>query len=147
MPNSPAKDIAQILDDLSDLSGNPDIGTQGTEIFVSEQPNLETLTISIYDTGGPEPNPKFLRDFPSVQIVVRGTVRGYQVAYAKAQNIKDLLLGKDPTLVDDSNYVSFRMLGDIISLGKVDDRPLLALNFLLVIDQAVVGNSNRLVIT
>ena len=38
--------------------------------------------IGLIDTGGLEANPKFLLDFPSVQVMVRGERGGYVAAFA-----------------------------------------------------------------
>lgn len=132
---SPAEDIASILEIDA-------LGIRGTDIFIGLEPeDAGTLTITIYDTGGFPPNPKWLRDEPTVQCRVRGTAGDYTSAWAKAQAIKDALLGRAPTTVGTTDYVFFIQLGDIISLGHDDNnRPMIVSNWHLAREMPSGGN-------
>ncbi len=135
MPNSPATDIAQMLNDAV-------VGTLGTDLFIGKDPPaVATLTITVYDTGGLAPNPKWLRDEPTVQCLVRGEVNDYVNAWTKAQLIKDTLLGADPIILGGTDYVLFTQIADILSLGYDESsRIMLVSNWRLVREMQSGGN-------
>lgn len=134
MTGSPAADIGQMLEDAG-------VGTLGTDIFVGRDPDVPILTYAIYDTGGIAPNPKFLRDEPSVQVRVRGTVNAYEAAYTAAQLVKDILLGAATQVINSIDYVLFTEIGEILSLGYDEsDRPILVSNWRLVREMQSGGN-------
>ena len=56
-------------------------------------PDAPDKTMMISDTGGLEANPKWLLDFPSLQVMVRGIVSGYLDTFREAKAVKDILLG------------------------------------------------------
>ncbi len=133
-PNSQAFDIAGYLE----TNG---VGTEGTDIFVSQEPDDPNFSITIYDTGGISPNPAYLRDEPTIQIRVRGDKNGYSTAWDKAQEIKDILLGADPVTLNGTEYVLFTQIGDILSLGYDENkRPLIISNWQLVREFTSGGN-------
>ena len=82
---------------IKDLLETESVGTfaalTGFGIFIGKQPDANDTSIVITNTGGEAPNPKFLLDFPSVQVMVRGAKGGYQAAFAKAVAVQDALLG------------------------------------------------------
>ena len=98
----------------------------------------------ISDTGGVEPNPKWLLDFPSCQIMVRGNSSGYLDTFREAKAVKDILLGVDSQDINLDRLVSVTMNGDLGFIGRDEDmRPLFSMNFALIVEPQVVGNSNR----
>lgn len=120
---SPAEDIGAIL-------ALDSLGTLGTDIFIGKEPEVNILSITVYDTGGFQPNPAWLREEPTVQCMVKGLPGAYSTAWAKAQAIKDSLLGRPPTTVDTINYIYFVQVGDIISLGRDEkERPIIVSNW------------------
>jgi hypothetical protein len=103
--------------------------------------------ITIYDTGGSAPNPKWTLDFPSLQVRVRGAKGGYVAAYEKINRIKDELLGLTPQVIAGDSWRSVTVQGDIISLGyDNEERPLLVLNVELIVETGI-GDGNRTVIS
>ena len=105
-------------------------GTSGWGIYVSQEPKNPDSVITIYDSGGVAPNPKWLFDEPTVQIRIRGSEMAYVAAYAKAQAIKDALLGLTPQTVSGTYYVGVQMVGDINHIGYDDkSRPLFTTNW------------------
>src|SRR5690554_6216060 len=132
MPNPPSLDISSILITeglvkTPNQTGSLPIVTIG---FESEQ---KGLICSLWDTGGPEPNPAWQRDYPRVQVRVKGDVNGYADAWKLQQDIKDVLLGRPREVIADTLYVGFWMQGDIASLGTDrDNRPILVSNYRLV---------------
>lgn len=135
MAQNPASfDIATFLADQA-------VGTVGTDIFVGREPSEPNFVTTIYDAGGIAPNPKFLRDEPQVQCRVRGEANDYQNAWAKAQEIKDVLLGAQPQTLNGTDYVLFVQIGEIISLGYDDNnRVMIVSNWQLVRELASGGN-------
>jgi len=109
-------------------------------------PDDPDRSIQIMDTVGIEPNPKFLLDFPTVQIMIRGNANGYLATFREAKAVKDLLLGIDSfTTADGDRMVSITQNGDLGFIGRDDSmRPMFTINFALIIEPQVVGNSNRI---
>lgn len=115
-------------------------------IFVGKLPVTDKRpAIGIMKAGGLTPNPKWLVDWPSIQVMVRGAPNGYQAAAAKAQAIKDTLLGIPSQAIDGDNWNGINMIGDIASLGfDSENRPLFSLNFSLIIEPASGTNREAL---
>ena len=98
----------------------------------------------ISDTGGQEPNPKYLLDFPTCQIQIRGNVSGYLATWREAKAVKDLLLGIDAQDINDDRIDGIIMNGDLSFIGRDEtSRPLFTINFALFVEPQSVGNSNR----
>lgn len=124
------------------------VATSGWAIEVGIMPATPDRVIMISDTPSPvAPNPKYLLDFPSCQIMARGKVSGYLDTYREAKAVKDLLLGIDSyTTSDGDRLVSITMTGDGPGfIGRDENnRPLFTLNFALITEPQVVANSNRI---
>ncbi|KKN45608.1 hypothetical protein LCGC14_0681180, partial [marine sediment metagenome] len=107
MSTSPAKDIAAILA----LDG---VATEGTDLFVDEIPETPDFCVVVRNTTGFDANPAYRRDSPTVQVIIRGNKFGGEVAYNKAIDVKNALLGRPTTIVNSKSYVQFLLTGDII---------------------------------
>lgn len=115
----------------------------GWSIAISKEPATPDTAITIYNTGGFDPFPHLLLDFPTVQIRVRGAKSGYVASFAKIQAIKDKLLGI-PSFTDGAGnrWDSITGQGDIVSIGYDEtDRPLHTLNLKLIVEP--VAGTNR----
>lgn len=138
-----------VAKDISDMLVTGGIGTfaaaSGWGIYISKEPLTPNTVVTVYHTGGAEPNAKWRLDFPTVQIRVRGDVNGYVAAHDKARAIFDLLLGKSPTTVNTNLYSGFWCMNDIIFL-KYDDnnRPLFVINFRLAVEPSSGTNRSAL---
>ncbi|MHA1809369.1 MAG: minor capsid protein [Candidatus Heimdallarchaeaceae archaeon] len=120
--NPPSQDFKDILVDAS-------IGTFGTDIFIGKEPDSPNACVTLYDTGGFPPQVNNKLDYPTVQVRIRGEVRGYQNAYAKAENIKDALHAQG-NITQGSTKYSIWCMSDILFIGYDDkDRPLFTVNF------------------
>jgi len=125
---------AEILKDILVTAG---VGvfnaTTGWGIHVSREPdNLDTV-ITLFDTGGINPNPAWLLNFPSVQVLVRGNENQYQAMYAKAKQVVDALLGFPAQDFADQRLVSVRQEGGINFIGYDEKRrPRLSINWTLI---------------
>lgn len=133
---------SEILKDL--LTAH--VGVSGWGLEVGAMPSKPDESIQISDTVGLEPNPKFLLDFPTAQIMIRGKPNGYLNTYREAKAVKDLLLGVDSfTTGDGDRLVSITLNGDLGFIGRDSDmRPMFTINFALIIEPQVVANSNRI---
>lgn len=107
--------------------------------------NIQDDIIIITDTLGLDPNPKWLLDFPSCQIIVRGKPNTYLDTFREAKAVKDILLGVDSfTTAHTDRIVAVNMLGDLNFIGRDEGmRPMFSMNFSLIIEPQSVVNSNR----
>ncbi len=114
------------------------------QIHVSKQPLEVDQSITIYDAGGLAPYPKWLLDFPSVQIIVRGLENSYETTYNKTKEVKDALLGLPSQDINGDRWVSVTMIGEMASLGYDEkQRPEFALNLRLIIEPADAAGDYR----
>ncbi len=121
------------------------IGSSGWAIEIGIMPDMPNKVISINDTGGLEPNPKWLIDYPTLAIQVRGDVSGYIDTFREAKAVKDLLLGINAQDLNGDRWDGITQNGDLGYIGRDEkNRPLFAMNFALIIEPQVVANSNRL---
>lgn len=104
--------------------------------------------IALFDTGGFNPNTKWLLDQPTVQAIVRSLPDSYAAGYQKIQDIKDALLGVDPQEVGATGakvwWSGITMLGDITFM-KYDDlsRALFSANFRILLERPTNALTNR----
>jgi hypothetical protein len=125
----PSQDIAGVL--AAAQLGALGAAT-GWGIYRSLQPDSPDTTITLYDTGGLDPDPALLLDQPSLMIHVRGIARDYDGARAKAQEVKDALLGLPAQTLGGTFYGGAVMKGDVFFLGYDNkSRPVFTLNFQL----------------
>ena len=121
------------------------VGTSGWTIEVGVMPDTPNKVISINDTGGLTPNPKWLLDFPTLKVVIRGEVSGYLDTFREAKAVKDLLLGIDAQVLNGDRWDGITQNGDLGFIGRDENmRPLFSVNFSIIIEPQVVANSNRL---
>lgn len=119
-------------------------GTDDWAVYIGKRPNKPTRAIAIYDSGGGTPNPRWLINYPSVQVKVRGADGDYSTAYSKAVEIKNILLGIESQDLNGDRWVHINMSGDIGYLGMDDnEHPEFVLNFSLIIEPANSPDDNR----
>lgn len=140
--------MGDIITQTKDFLVSAGIGAEGGlvaaadfDIYAGPVPATQDALIGIMRNPGSPPNPRWLLDFPSVQIRVRGNKEDYIGTHNKAQAIKDTLLGIDSVTVNGDRWVSVTMPADMIDLGHDKlDRPEFALNFNLIIEPAAGTN-------
>lgn len=138
----PAQGIANLLVDASVGAAG---GTADWGIFIGKLPSSPKAAIGIVTTGGTPPNPQYLLDYPSVQVMVRGNPNGYVAGRAKAQAVKDAILGLPSQEVNGDLWVQFNMIGDVVTVGFDENNcPLFSVNFALIIEPAESDTSNRI---
>lgn len=119
-------------------------GTADWAIFISKMMAAPHKAIAIYDTPGEAPNPKFLLNFPTFQVMVRGSADGYQAAWQKAKDVQDALLGIDPANVTGGRIDGITQLGDIFHNGyDQSDRPLVGQNFRMIFEPSTSALTQR----
>jgi len=128
--------------EIAALINTAGIATTGTDMFIGTIPEgVGGFAIQLLDSGGPSPVPKYTRDYPEVQIIIRGDINGYAAAWAKGEAVKNLLLGHDPVTVGSIIYASFLMRSDLTFVGfDANKHPLFSLNFRLTVDGPNTGN-------
>jgi hypothetical protein len=124
--NPPSQDIKDFLVDAA-------VGTFEADLFVSKEPATDPTgnipTITVYDTGGFDPEAQYVYDRPTVQVRVRGARGGYLAAYAKAEAAKVALRTIFNETKNGTRYIGIWVLGDITSLGDDEKgRPILTLD-------------------
>ena len=109
----------------------------GWSIRVSRQSDDPDTAVTVYDTAGENSNPRYLLDFPGIQVRVRGDQSGYVAARAKCTDVVNALIGLPSQDIAGDRWVGIWQSGGIISLGYDEkDRPMFSLNFTLIIEPA-----------
>ena len=129
---APAVDIAEYLQ----TNGVGVIGSPtGWSIWVGQErppkPNaVPPTTITLYDLPGEEPLYSSGIEHPAIQVRVRGSPGGYEAAYAKAVQIRDLLTSGS-FFVGSTGYDGW-IEGDVGHLGQDEgDRPIFVATYRL----------------
>lgn len=129
--NLPSKDIGDLLVSMG-------IGTRATgadwRVAQGTSPAKPDRCITIYDTPGLTPDPKWQQDEPTVMIHIRGapTPDDYPVAGAKAKEVRDALLGRPSETLGGTLYAGIWSIGDVGYIGPDENgRPVFSMNFRL----------------
>tara|TARA_Y100000310_G_scaffold335584_1_gene417958 strand:- start:936 stop:1358 length:423 start_codon:yes stop_codon:yes gene_type:complete len=121
------------------------VASSGWALHVGELPQTPDKVIMIADTGGPPPNPKWLIDFPTVQITIRGAPSAYLLTWAEGKAVKDLLLGIASQTVNDDVWASITLGSDLAYIGRDEEfRHMFSLNLALIVHPQTNSNTNRL---
>ncbi|MEW5725092.1 MAG: minor capsid protein [Thermodesulfobacteriota bacterium] len=123
-----------VAEDFKDVLVGAGLGTfassSGWSIHVGRYPEKPDTVICLTDSGGYPSNPAFLIDHPTVQVMVRGTPNGLMAAYYKIVDIRRVLLGRPPEVINGARYVGVWEQSPISLVGWDDKgRPLHTLNF------------------
>lgn len=123
---------------------NPAIDWDITFGRMNDMPHRQ---ITIYSTGGLPKNPRWLLDYPSIQIRVRGNINDYQLVDAKAQEVFNYLVGIESFTADNGDRIDhINAIGDVAFIGWDDQkRPEFVLNIRLIAEPlaANVPGTNR----
>lgn len=113
-------------------------GSGDYHLWIGKQPQAPDRSITIYDSGGTNANPRWLLDYPSVQIRVRGGQNDYQIAGRKAREILNRLLGRESYDAYDGlgdRIVSITAIGDVAFTGWDDSqRPEFVFNLRMIVE-------------
>lgn len=120
-------------------------GATGWVVKFGKQVPTPDKTITMFDTGGQPPNPKWAVDFVTIQALVRAGPNEYGVCWTKARAVRDALLGIDSVTVGSDRWVSVVCQGDVGFVGYDDrERPTCSVNFRVIIEPGSVGNREAL---
>lgn len=116
-----------ITRDIVDVLEIFNVGTFGTSagassgwpIFIGSEPEQPNDCITLYDTPGEPPNPKWLLDFPRFMARVRS--HSYEQGFAKAGELKGALLGLPSQDINGIRYVGIYVVMDTYFL-QADDK-------------------------
>lgn len=109
----------------------------GWNISLGRFPDVPDTTILINQTGGASPFPHLLLNFPSVQVIVRGSKGGYIDARNKVEEVVDSLLGIPAQEIGNDWWQGIIQLGEVGMIGYDENhRPLFAANFGVIIEPA-----------
>jgi hypothetical protein len=117
MPNSPAADIASHIMAANIATFLP--STTLPFLAVGFEPDVQDrVIVTVYDVGGGNPEPKYQRDYPHIQVRVKAKREyDYPSAYDTQQKVRDLLLGMERQTIGGTLYVGCWQIGDIGSLA------------------------------
>ncbi len=131
--------MAEPEDGIKDLLVAAGVGvfgaTTGWGIFIGALPSAPDTSITIREYIAGRPMPKFLIDFPSVQVMIRGAPGGYQAAKIKARDVMNALHSIPSQDLNGDRWNSIRALSTPGYLGSDDNnRPKFSVNFTLIIE-------------
>lgn len=139
-----ATDIAKTFLALAPAVGVVSPVTSAWGMNISKLLATPDQTLGLFDTGGTNPNPAIRLDFKTFQVQVRGGPNDNAIAYQKAQDVKDRLLGIDSQDVLGDRMISLTMIGDITFAGRDEnDRPIYSLNFRMIIEPVASTLTHR----
>lgn len=139
---SPAESAAALLVTAGVVVTTPTPGSYLVRVGLLTEDS--DALVSVYDSGGQNPSPKFLLEFPRIMCCVRGAARDYSGAYAKVRAVKDVLLGLDPQVISGDRWSGVTGVGDITFLKYDDrDRPLFTVNFRIILEPGVSALTHR----
>ncbi len=110
----------------------------GWQLVIGQMIDKPNKAIVFYDTGGMNPNPRWLVDYNTVMVQVRGEPNSYGAGFTKAREVRDSLLGKDSmNLTSGDRLVNITCMGDVNFLSYDDaKRPIFSINFRTIIEPA-----------
>jgi len=135
-------DTEDLLDDSADQLLADMNSAANWSILISKLPDRPNNCIALFDGGGLAPDPKWLLDFPDVNILIRAA--RYEAAYFKAKQVQDALLGVDSQDLLGDRLVSVTQIGNTSFVGRDDkDRPTFSITLRLIIEPGASALTNR----
>ena len=102
---------------------------------VDEVTGVAEKTVTVYEFGGDNPEPRWAIDYPNFQVRVRGARNGYSAARDQMQAVFNALHEQEAAV--GAAYVYVYGLGGVIPLGyDANTRPVLVQNFRVMKDRA-----------
>jgi hypothetical protein len=111
--SSPAYELALRLEALG-------VGVFGTSIHVGTEPEAPDECVTLYDTGGLEPDTDEM-DIRRPTIMVKVRSLSYLTAYQRQEQIKALFFAT-PFLTATSRFSAVILASDFISVGQDDNK-------------------------
>lgn len=142
----PAEGVAQLLS-----TSTPPVGSLGGpttvdwRIGIGKMLDKPDRQICCYDVSGQNPNPKWLLDYPAVNIIVRGAPQDYRAANQKATDCIDVLLGQFPRIVNGDSWDAITVISSSSHVGNdANDRPMFSMNVQIILEPAASALTHRL---
>lgn len=124
------------------------VATSGWTIEIGIMPDIgNDNVILIVDSLSPPSNPKWLIDFPSIQVRVRGVKGTYLATWLEAKAVKDIILGIDSfdTEANGDRIVSITSASDIGFIGRDENqRPEFSMNFNTIVEPFASSDTSRI---
>lgn len=139
MVTRPSKGIVDIFNAIasSDLAG--------WVVTTGSMPNKPDKCITVYDSGGRDPEARLSINYPSIQVVVRASEKEYAAAWDQCDKLKGWIHGINE--VNAAAYPDLRsclMTGEITDLGRDENnRPSFSMNFRLITMPVPTGGDSR----
>lgn len=102
--------------DIATLLVNGGLGTLGQDIFIGTEPADVRECLTIYDTGGANQNPKFALDEATFQ--VRCKSANYLTGYEQLSQVKFIVEGRQPEVINDTKYLGFWTTSNIVFMAR-----------------------------
>ena len=135
---SPSADIANYLGSKS-LTWRIYIGREP----YANSPGVSHQAIIIKSLAGQNPHPSLARDYPHIEIMVRGFPGEYNETYTKAVEVRDVLLGAAEFDVGSNAYRGVWQSSEITFLRyDGDQRPVFTVRFRMIRNR-IGGSGNR----
>lgn len=97
-------------------------------LFIAVEPTEPDAAVTLYDTGGYDPDVQNGLDAPTFSVGVRDN--GYLAGFGVAEEVRQYLKAITNFTVNGTRYLAFWPVGDINSLGFDEkNRPRFSLNF------------------
>lgn len=140
---SPAEEITAVL--VTAGVGVLSTAGSGWLIRVGRLPATPDRVITTIDTGGFEVNPKWSLDYVSFQVLIRGDQDAYGIAYTKAKDVKDAIVGIDPFVsASGVRWDAITAMGDVGFAGYDENsRPIFSANYRAILEPPVGALSHR----
>ena len=131
--------MAEIEDGIRDLLVAASVGVFASQsdwgIFIGPEPTSPDTSITIREFAAGAPMPKWLIDFPSAQVMIRGAPGGYQAAKLKARDVLNNLHSIPSQDLNGDRWDGIIAQSGPGYLGKDDNnRPKFSINFRLIIE-------------
>lgn len=141
----PSEHMGDLLVTKGFIWGDAVSGSTDWRVWIGKQPDKPDRTVTIYDTGGKANNPRWLLDYPSVQVRVRGGPSDYREAHLKATQTRDCLLGiPSYTAGNGDRIVHVNAIGDVAFTGwDQNQRCEFVFNLSLIIEPTTNASTNR----
>lgn len=121
--NCPARDIVTILE-----GSEAGIGTFEQTLFISREPTSPDNCITVYDTGGFDPEVGYDYQRPTVQVRCRN--KSYEAGWTLLDEVKSILHGLNNEVVGGARYIGIWTMSDITCIGyDTNNRALFTINF------------------
>lgn len=122
-------------EDMRDILLESDAGLDlvyATNLFVNLEPDRGGVldkVVTIYDTGGAEPDTERTLEYPTVMIRGRGDIGNYGGIYTLLESIKNELHGTANKTINGARYIGIWLTSDIFFIGYDEKkRPIVTIN-------------------